>query len=269
MPRTARVVLSNYPHHIIQRGHNRQTVFAATRDYERYLDNLREWKTAFGCRVYAYCLMTNHVHLIVDPGENPGSLALLMKRLAGRQTRYVNHLEARTGSLWGKPLQIPAPSEKPTVTCSPAVGMSSSIPSVPAWSPSPRRTRGRATATNWGWRRRTRSISIPCYLALGDDPSKRVARYREFVHQAIPQNRMESNSHRSPARTAYGAVRDSSRKSPPGWSRRVQCRGRGRPKRQENKSPSPLSRSPPSPLYTIRSKRKGVRNLSSDKKKGA
>ena len=44
--------------------------------------------------------MINHVHLIIDPAKNPESLALLMKRVAGRQTRYVNKLEKRTGSLW-------------------------------------------------------------------------------------------------------------------------------------------------------------------------
>ncbi len=44
--------------------------------------------------------MTNHIHLVVDPGANPKSLSLLMKRVAGRQTRYVNKLEKRTGSLW-------------------------------------------------------------------------------------------------------------------------------------------------------------------------
>lgn len=54
----------------------------------------------FGCKIYAYCLMTNHVHLVVDPGSKPESLSLLMKRVAGRQTRYVNKFEKRTGSLW-------------------------------------------------------------------------------------------------------------------------------------------------------------------------
>jgi putative transposase len=44
--------------------------------------------------------MTKHVHLIVDPGEDEGNLAQLIKRVAGRQTRYVNRLEKRTGSLW-------------------------------------------------------------------------------------------------------------------------------------------------------------------------
>jgi putative transposase len=89
-----------YPHHIIQRGHNRQVVFASDEDYQYYLDNLCEWKEKLGCKVYAYCLMTNHVHLIVDPGEDGGNLARMMKRVAGRQTRYLNKLEKRTGSLW-------------------------------------------------------------------------------------------------------------------------------------------------------------------------
>ena len=81
MPRTARIVVMGYPHHIIQRGHNRQVVFASDEDYRYYLDNLCEWKEKLGCKVYAYCLMTNHVHLIVDPGGDGANLALLMKRV--------------------------------------------------------------------------------------------------------------------------------------------------------------------------------------------
>ena len=100
MPRTSRIVISGYPHHIIQRGHNRQVIFACDADYQFYLDNLREWKEKLNCKVYAYCLMTNHVHLLIDPGENERNLANLMKRIAGRQTRYVNKIEKRTGSLW-------------------------------------------------------------------------------------------------------------------------------------------------------------------------
>ncbi len=57
MPRMGRIVLPNYPHHIVQRGHNRQVVFAVAEDYQRYLTDLRELKDAFGVRVYAYCLM--------------------------------------------------------------------------------------------------------------------------------------------------------------------------------------------------------------------
>ena len=84
----------------MQRGHNRQVVFSSVEEFQYYRENLIEFKKQFGCKVYAYCLMTNHVHLIVNPGKNPESLSLLMKRLAGRQTQYVNKLEKRSGSLW-------------------------------------------------------------------------------------------------------------------------------------------------------------------------
>ncbi|MEE9148939.1 MAG: transposase, partial [Candidatus Tectomicrobia bacterium] len=51
-------------------------------------------------KVYALCLMTNHVHLLLEPDDTPEVLAQLMKRVAARQTRYVNRLEGRTGTLW-------------------------------------------------------------------------------------------------------------------------------------------------------------------------
>ena len=100
MPRTARVVIANQPHHIVQRGHNRQVVFAHADDYGLYLETLKEWKAQLKCKVYAYCLMTNHVHLVIDPGAKAENLALLMKRVAGRYTRYINKKEFRTGTVW-------------------------------------------------------------------------------------------------------------------------------------------------------------------------
>src|SRR5690606_27914972 len=100
MPSKGRIVLSNYPHHVVQRGHNRQVVFAAEQDYQRYISDLRELKDVFGVNVYAYCLMTNHVHLLLAPGEAIAGLANLMKALAARATRYRNRLEGRTGTLW-------------------------------------------------------------------------------------------------------------------------------------------------------------------------
>ena len=75
MPRIGRLIMPNYPHHVIHRGHNRQPVFAHAYDYRYYLDNLVECKAELNCRLYAYCLMTNQVHLVVDPGEGQESLA--------------------------------------------------------------------------------------------------------------------------------------------------------------------------------------------------
>ena len=65
MPRVGRVVLPNYPHHIVQRGHNRRVVFAADQDFKYYLETLSESRSVYEVRVYAWCLMTHHIHLIV------------------------------------------------------------------------------------------------------------------------------------------------------------------------------------------------------------
>jgi putative transposase len=100
MPRIGRVVAPNMPHHVVQRGHNRNAVFVGDGDYFYYLDSLGEWALKLQVKIYAWCLMTNHVHLLLDPGDEIKSIGLLMKRLAGRQTRHVNKQENRTGSLW-------------------------------------------------------------------------------------------------------------------------------------------------------------------------
>ncbi len=92
MPRMGRLVLPNYPLHVVQRGHNRQVVFAVAEDYQRYLRDLRELKDAWGVKVYAYCLMTNPVHLLLAPGTSAAGLGQLIKALAARATRYRNRL---------------------------------------------------------------------------------------------------------------------------------------------------------------------------------
>jgi len=71
-----------------------------SRDYEFFLENLIEIKSRYNVGVYAYCLMTNHVHLILVPHVNGGDISNLMKRLSARQGRRVNRLEERIGTLW-------------------------------------------------------------------------------------------------------------------------------------------------------------------------
>ncbi len=118
MPRKRRIVLTNTAHHIVQRGHNRNAVFIDEKDYDYYINTLKEWKDTLQVKVYGYCLMTNHVHLIVDPCDEEGNLAKLMKRLAGRQTRYVNALAGRSGSLWeGRYKSSPIETETYLMAC--------------------------------------------------------------------------------------------------------------------------------------------------------
>ena len=100
MARSARTIIPYMPHHVIQRGHNKESVFNLDYSYLYYTSNLLKFKEEYGCKLYAYCLMPNHVHLLIDPGEEPDNLSKLMKRISGRQTRFVNKRSKRSGSLW-------------------------------------------------------------------------------------------------------------------------------------------------------------------------
>jgi putative transposase len=99
MPRNARCVEPGLPYHVTQRGTNRQRVFFCPTDYKMYLSLIREQLADAGCRVLAYCLMTNHVHLVVVP-ERSDSLAVLFRRAHGRYSQYLNTRRHRTGHLW-------------------------------------------------------------------------------------------------------------------------------------------------------------------------
>ena len=82
-----RVLAPIMPHHDVQRGHNRQAVFADDGDYSYNLDTLCECSRVLAVKVKAWCLMTNHVHLLPDPGDDIKSIGLLMKRLAASARR--------------------------------------------------------------------------------------------------------------------------------------------------------------------------------------
>jgi len=84
----------------VQRGHDRKPVFAQNADYRYYLDNLLTAKEEMSIRVLSYCLMTNHIHLVLVPGDDAATVSKLMRVLAARQTRRVNKLERRSGTLW-------------------------------------------------------------------------------------------------------------------------------------------------------------------------
>ena len=99
MARLARVVLPGYPHHITQRGNRRQDVFFNESDYEHYLDLLKDWCTREDIEIGAYCLMTNHVHLIAKPNKK-SNLGKAIGEVHRRYTRMVNFRENWKGYLW-------------------------------------------------------------------------------------------------------------------------------------------------------------------------
>ncbi|MEO8142961.1 MAG: transposase [Betaproteobacteria bacterium] len=99
MPRQARLVVPGVALHVIQRGNNRQTCFRSDSDFLLYLLHLRVLASKHDCAIHAYCLMKNHVHLLVTPSAEH-ALALLMRDLGQRYVQYFNRTYGRTGTLW-------------------------------------------------------------------------------------------------------------------------------------------------------------------------
>jgi len=99
MARIARVVVPGLPHHVTQRGNHQQDVFFTDSDRELYLRLLREHCEKHFLRVWGYCLMTNHVHLLVVP-ERPDSMATALGRAHNEYSRWLHVRQRRTGHLW-------------------------------------------------------------------------------------------------------------------------------------------------------------------------
>ena len=185
MPRRGRVVLPNCPHHIVQTGHNRQVVFTADDDFEYYLETLSQWRRIYEVRVYAWCLMRNHIHLIVEPPNDVARLGQLMKRLSGRQTRYVNRLEDRSGTLWeSRYKSSPIQTDQYLLACIRYIELN------------PVRTQIVTDADQYPWSSYSARINgqgqiIPdldeCYLALGNNQTERSLRYQAYVKSVIPK----------------------------------------------------------------------------------
>lgn len=99
MPRLARIVVEDVPHHIVQRGNNRQDVFFVNDDRRVYLEILKRQSQKWGLDILAFCLMTNHIHLIAIP-RNEQALSKAIGRTHFLYTQYLNRMHRRSGHLW-------------------------------------------------------------------------------------------------------------------------------------------------------------------------
>jgi putative transposase len=99
MPRLGRAVAPGYPHHVIQRGNNRENVFFEKEDRTKYLSLLNKYAFKWNAPIMAYCLMSNHIHLLTKPLSEE-SLFKMMQGLTLCYTQYINRMYGRTGRLW-------------------------------------------------------------------------------------------------------------------------------------------------------------------------
>jgi putative transposase len=99
MPRVARTVFADLPHHITQRGNRRETVFFNDEDRVCYLSWLKEYSDKHNIEILAYCLMTNHVHLVAVPFAEE-SLHRVLRPLHMRYAQKINREHGWDGHLW-------------------------------------------------------------------------------------------------------------------------------------------------------------------------
>jgi putative transposase len=188
MPRAARCVIAGLPLHIVQRGINRNDCFFSNADYLTYLRFLRAFSAEFDCPVHAYCLMTNHVHLLLTPGAHD-ACARFMKKLGQCYVQYVNHNLGRSGTLWeGRFHSCMVSSDEYVLACyryvelNPVHAGMVAAPSDYRWSS----YRVNAQGEDDGWLR-----AHPSYEALSEQIPLRRSVYRDLCASAPPTKLIE------------------------------------------------------------------------------
>ena len=182
MPRVARSVIAGSSLHVVQRGINRQQCFFSDADYFRYLRLLGELSSRFGCSVHAYCLMTNHVHLLLT-AQATDSCALLMKHLGQRYVQTVNKKLGRTGTLWeGRFKSCVVPSESYVLACYRYIELN---PVRAGIVDAPGKYRWSSYATNAEGRASVLLKAHAVYEVLGLDIARRLDAYKSLCESAL------------------------------------------------------------------------------------
>jgi len=99
MTRKPRILIENACYHVMSRGNQKQVVFFKQRDFSKYLQLLKKYKLRYKIKVYAYCLMKNHIHLILDP-KNPKDMSKFIKGLNMSYAIWFNKEYSKVGHLW-------------------------------------------------------------------------------------------------------------------------------------------------------------------------
>lgn len=182
MARLPRLTLPGYPHHVIQRGNNRQIIFAGSADYQTLLDLLFDNAKKFEVAIHGYVLMGNHFHLLATPTTQDG-LPHMMQAVGRRYVRYFNDLQQRSGTLWeGRYKSTLIQTERYLLACMAYIDLN------------PVRAGLVAQPQDYPWSshghyvgRRLDKLITPhaLFWALGNTPFAREAAYAQLVHNGI------------------------------------------------------------------------------------
>ena len=189
MARLPRLTVPGYPHHLIQRGNNRQAIFAVEADYEALLSMLDENARKFEVELHAYVLMTNHFHLLATPGTLTG-LPSLMQAVGRRYVRHFNQAQGRTGTLWeGRYRSTLIQADRHLLACMVYMDLN------------PVRAGIAQSPTDYLWSSHRHYIGLrddklvtphPLYWTLGNTPFAREAAYAQLVAAGIGRQQQEA-----------------------------------------------------------------------------
>src|SRR4051812_5493709 len=181
MARHPRIVVPGVALHVCQRGNNRQDCFRQDNDRLVYLSLLRDYASYRQCAIHAYCLMTNHVHLLVTPAHAEGC-ALMMRDLGRCYAAYFNRRYEKVGALWQHPFRsCLVDSAEYVIACyryierNPVRAQLVAQPDEYAWS---------SYSGNAGSRSDELLTPHPEYLALARDEAARPRAYRGLLNDA-------------------------------------------------------------------------------------
>ena len=182
MARLPRLSVPGYPHHVIQRGNTRQTIFVSDADRHFMLEVLEEHAREYGVLVHAYVLMDDHFHLLLTPQTGQG-LSRLMQAVGRRYVRYFNDRHVRSGTLWeGRYRSTLIEAQRHLLACMAYIDLN------------PVRA-GRVTqARDYTWSSHGHYAGLrsdrlltphPLYWELGNTPFAREAAYARVVQEGI------------------------------------------------------------------------------------
>jgi len=188
MPRRLRLRLTGFPLHIGHRGNDRSNCFFEPEHRELFLGLLSELSIKHSCAIHAYVLMTNHVHLLLTPGQ-PGAASSLMKDVGQRYVQYINRTRARTGTLWeGRFHSSIVDSEQYLLRCyryielNPVRAGMVESPGAYPWSS--------FRANAWG-EASTLLVPHPVYQGLGPSPASRRTAYRALFERPLSPEELQ------------------------------------------------------------------------------
>ena len=232
MARLPRYVIPGQPQHIIQRGNNKQTIFAADADYQFYRDALIEASVKHELSVHAYVWMTNHIHLLATPGSED-SISKVFQSVGRRYVQYFNFKYKRSGTLWeGRYRATVVDSERYLLTVmryielNPVRADMVARPRDYPWS-SYLHNAGGETGVNGDW-----LVAHREYQRLGRTARERQEAYRQLFRAAVPKHELTAIRDCTHKGWALGSERFT-KKIEALTQRRSVSKGVGRPKREE------------------------------------